>query len=31
LGEFGKLLAIVALAGGAGYVIWINRCVDGTC
>ena len=31
LGEFGKLLAIIALAGGAGYVIWINRCVDGTC
>ena len=31
LGEFGKLLAIIALSGGAGYVIWINRCVDGAC
>jgi len=31
LGEFGKLLAIIALAGGAGYIIWINRCVDGAC
>jgi len=31
LGEFGKLLAITALSGGAGYVIWINRCVDGAC
>ena len=31
LGEFGKLLAVIALSGGAGYVIWINRCVDGMC
>jgi len=31
LKEFGKLLAIIALSGGAGYVIWINRCVDGAC
>ena len=31
LGEFGKLLAIIVLAGGAGYVIWLNRCVDGAC
>lgn len=31
LGEFGKLLAVIALSGGAGYVIWINRCVDGIC
>jgi hypothetical protein len=31
LGEFGKLLAVIALSGGAGYVIWINRCVDGVC
>jgi len=31
LGEFGKLLAIIALSGGAGYVIWINRCVNGAC
>ena len=29
--EFGKLLAVIALSGGAGYVIWINRCVDGVC
>ena len=31
LGEFGKLLAVIALSGGAGYIIWINRCVDGVC
>ena len=31
MGEFGKLLAVIALSGGAGYVIWINRCTDGAC
>ena len=31
LGEFGKLLAVIALSGGAGYVIWINRCTGGVC
>ena len=31
LGEFFKLMAIMALAGGAGYIIYINRCVEGTC
>ena len=31
LGEFGKLLAVLILAGGAGYLIWINRCVEGSC
>jgi len=31
MGEFGKLLAVIVLSGGAGYVIWINRCVDGIC
>ena len=31
LGEIGKLLAVIALSGGAGYVIWINRCVTGVC
>jgi len=31
LGEFGKLVAVLILAGGAGYLIWINRCVDGIC
>ena len=31
LGEFLKLMAVLALAGGAGYIIYINRCVEGTC
>jgi len=31
MGEFGKLLAVIVLSGGAGYVIWINRCTDGAC
>ena len=31
LGEFFKLMAVLALAGGAGYIIYINRCVEGTC
>tara|TARA_R110000824_G_scaffold2970_11_gene13611 strand:- start:1534 stop:2022 length:489 start_codon:yes stop_codon:yes gene_type:complete len=31
LGEFFKLMAILALAGGAGYIIYINRCVEGSC
>ena len=30
LGEFGKLVAVLILAGGAGYLIWINRFVAGT-
>jgi len=30
LGEFGKLIAVLILAGGAGYLIWINRFVAGT-
>ena len=31
MGEFGKLLAVIALSGGAGYLVWINRCVEGNC
>jgi len=31
LGEFGKLLLILVICGGAGYAIWINRCVSGNC
>mgnify|MGYP003659474398 FL=1 len=31
LGEFFKLMAVLALAGGAGYIIYINRCVEGSC
>lgn len=31
LGEFVKFMAILALAGGAGYIIYINRCIEGTC
>mgnify|MGYP003110249800 FL=1 len=31
LGEFGKLLLVMAISGGAGYAIWINRCVSGNC
>ena len=30
LREFGKLVAVLILAGGAGYLIWINRFVAGT-
>ena len=29
--ECAKLLGVIALSGGAGYVIWINRCTDGAC
>ena len=31
LGEFGKLLAVIAMSGGAGYIVWINSCVSGNC
>jgi len=31
LGEFGKLILVLGLSGGAGYIIWINRCVSGNC
>ena len=31
LKEFFKLMAVLALAGGGGYIIYINRCVEGTC
>lgn len=29
--EFGKVILIIALSGGFGYAIWINRCLDGVC
>ena len=31
LGELGKLLLVLGICGGAGYIIWINRCVSGNC
>ena len=31
VGEFGKLLLVLGICGGAGYIIWINRCVSGNC
>jgi hypothetical protein len=31
MGEFGKLLLVLGICGGAGYIIWINRCVSGNC
>ena len=31
LAELGKLILVIALSGGAGYFIYINRCVDGVC
>ena len=31
LGEFGKLLLVLGLCGGAGYIVWLNRCVSGNC
>ena len=31
MGEFGKLLLVLGLCGGAGYIVWLNRCVSGNC
>ena len=31
VGEFGKLLLVLGICGGAGYIIWINRCLSGNC
>ena len=31
MGEFGKLLLVLGICGGAGYIIWINRCLSGNC
>ena len=31
IGEFGKLLLVLGICGGAGYIIWINRCLSGNC